>query len=310
MNYYIKNLCEIINCGSMDNTYKMSWIRSIVESCEKNPKQKIHFDELSPLIFKYYWNQSIFFQLKQSPSNNKKPEIIQLVEKEIEQYKNQFGNRPKRFVEVQDKISIPTSKISTILKIDVSHKFLNVGQKKYDIYQYDLDERSITIPYPEVIKDYSELLYPLINYRWVQKLELVDGSPRLSKKVIGVDRDNKPSRKSLKPFRKYLDLINPERRCFISGEKIPEHELSVDHVIPWSYMFSDDLWNLVYVSSSKNSSKSNRLPSEELISKLEQRNKKLLREMSNQGISDKKFDELELSIKKDYLRHHYIGFKG
>ena len=41
MNPYLKNVLDLINNGSMDNTYKMSWIRSIVESCEKSPKKNI-----------------------------------------------------------------------------------------------------------------------------------------------------------------------------------------------------------------------------------------------------------------------------
>ena len=76
MNTYIKDLTTIIRDCSMDNTYKMSWIRSIVEYSTKNPSvTKVHFNDLSPLIFKYYWNQTIFFNLEQGSNPNKKPEI-------------------------------------------------------------------------------------------------------------------------------------------------------------------------------------------------------------------------------------------
>ena len=105
--------------------------------------------------------------------------------------------------------------------------------------------------HPELIKEYSDILYQLINYRWTQKLEDLDGSPRISKKIRGVDRESTPKRQNLKSFHKYLDIENPERKCFITGDKIPDNNLSVDHVIPWSYMYSDDLWNLVYVNSSQ-----------------------------------------------------------
>ena len=40
MDDYIKNLINLIENGFEDNTYKMSWIRSIME-CEKNPKTRI-----------------------------------------------------------------------------------------------------------------------------------------------------------------------------------------------------------------------------------------------------------------------------
>ena len=58
-------------------------------------------------------------------------------------------------------------------------------------------------------------------------------------------------------------------RCFITGDKIADDE-SIDHVIPWSYLYSDDLWSLVLVKKGANSSKSNNIPEEDLIKKLEQ----------------------------------------
>ena len=62
MEPYIKKLSEIIRNSDMNNTYKMVWIRSIVETCVLVPdKETIHFDDLSPKIFGYYWNQTIFF---------------------------------------------------------------------------------------------------------------------------------------------------------------------------------------------------------------------------------------------------------
>ena len=55
MNKYLNDITTIIRDCSMVNTYKMSWIRSIVEYCSKNPNSSIiHFDDLSRLIFKYF----------------------------------------------------------------------------------------------------------------------------------------------------------------------------------------------------------------------------------------------------------------
>ena len=110
-------------------------------------------------------------------------------------------------------------------------------------------------------------------------------------------------------FRKYLDLENPEKICFISGEKIKD-DLSIDHVLTWSYLFSDDIWNLVYVKKDLNSSKSNKIPNEEIIKKLENRNNVLYNKMKGNNIKCKKFIELETSIKKDYVRKFWYGCKG
>ncbi|WP_082063253.1 HNH endonuclease domain-containing protein [Paenibacillus sp. IHBB 10380] len=47
---------------------------------------------------------------------------------------------------------------------------------------------------------------------------------------------------------------------------------AIDHVIPWLYLYSDYLWNLVYSHQTCNSSKSNVIPSETTIQRLEEKN--------------------------------------
>ena len=70
MDQYIKDLTYVIQNGEMENTYKMVWVRSIVETCVLDPNvQEIQFDHLSKLIFGYYWNQTIYFDLEQSPNH-------------------------------------------------------------------------------------------------------------------------------------------------------------------------------------------------------------------------------------------------
>ena len=309
MNKDLEELLNLINNGSMENTYKVSWIRSIVEICEDSPKKIIHFDDLSPLIFKYYWDQCIFFNLNQGQNRNNKPTIIQIVEKCIRDYQLKFGYKPESFIRVQNKIKIPIQKISKVLTQDVCKRFLKLNKKISNFYKYDLEKREIKISNPRFLKEYSEVLYQIINYRWTQKLEETDGSPRISKKIRGVERDKTPKRGNLKSFHKFLDIENPKKVCFLTGEKIIGI-ISVDHVIPWSYMYSDDLWNLVYVKPEENSSKSNRLPNEDLINKLNLRNKRLLKILIKKEIKSKHLEELKISIERDYVKKYWTGFKG
>lgn len=163
----------------MDNTYKMAWARSLVEHSESNPKQKeIHFDELSPLIFKYYWDQTIFFNLEQSPNTNNPPEILQIVRNKIAEYQNSHDSKqPINFIKVEDKVDFNPREISSVLKKDVSKRFKKVGGNEYFIYNLDRKNRKLSLYHPELLKEYSDLLYPIINYRWTQKLEAVNNSP-------------------------------------------------------------------------------------------------------------------------------------
>ena len=49
-------------------------------------------------------------------------------------------------------------------------------------------------------------------------------------------------------------------RDIFSGRPEAKDRYDVDHFIPWSFVMNDELWNLMPVDSSLNSSKSNRLP--------------------------------------------------
>lgn len=44
------------------------------------------------------------------------------------------------------------------------------------------------------------------------------------------------------------------------NEPIKRNTYDVDHFIPWSFVMNDELWNLMPMDASMNSSKSNRLP--------------------------------------------------
>lgn len=310
MHKYIEELTDLISNCSMDNTYKMAWCRALVEHSCNFTDNKIHFDKLSELIFKYYWDQTIFFNLEQGSNLNKKPTIIQIVKKEIDRYKKTYGVKPINFIRIKDKINIDVKRISKTLTYDVSWRFLNLGDKTYDIYSYKKGDKHLIIHQPKLIKDHSKILFQLINYKWSQKLEDLNNAPRISQKVRGVDRDQEPKRKSLKKFQQFLDIENPNRICFITGKAIPEKELSIDHIIPWSYMYSDDLWNLVYVNKSVNSSMNNRVKKDDIKDKLIKRNKKLLQLLDAKRNTGKEVEELRLANSKDYVELFWIGHQG
>ena len=285
----------------------MGWSKSIIECCVETPNEStISFDKISLKMFKYYWNQTIFFDLQQSPNPIKPPELYSYVKDVITEYQSEYGFKPVLFDRIEDKITVDITKLNRILKQDVCHRFLKVEGREYNLYDLDLKNMSITVHNPKILKEYSDFFFELINYRWTQILENFNSSPRISKKVKVIDI-SEIKRSSLQKFHKYLDKI--ECTCFICGNSILEKP-SIDHVIPWSYMYSDDLWNLVYTHKKCNSSKNNRIVDEVQIEKLERRNRELVEIMKNIGISDKHTEELQLSINKDYVRKFWIGFKG
>ena len=307
MNPTLSDWFEVIKNCSIENTYKMGWGKSIVECCFENDSEElIHFDRISMKMFKYYWNQTIFFDLQQGSNPKKPPQFISYVKSKIEEYQSQYGLQPKEFERIEDKINVEVKELNKILSYDVCYRFLKVGNKEYDLYELDKKERTIRVKNPHILKEYSDILFEVINYRWVQILETYNSSPRISKKIKITDRGG-IKRKSLKKFQKYLELT--DEKCFISGEEF-DGDLSIDHLIPWSFMFSDDIWNLVFVKKGYNSSKSNRIVDESEIIKLEERNRTLLQRMEENEMIDKNYSELKFSIEKNLLRKFWISFKG
>ena len=75
-------------------------------------------------------------------------------------------------------------------------------------------------------------------------------------------------------------------------------------------MYSDDLWNLVYVNKSVNSSMSNRVKKNNIKDKLIKRNKKLLQILDAKNISNKEVEELRLAIDKNYVELFWIAHQG
>ena len=138
----------------MDNTYKVAWARALVELCvERSPRQDYHFDEIATLIFKYYWNQSIYFDLQQGPSANRRPEIHTMVLEAIDEYQQRAGLQPRTFIEVAQNIDVPVQRISSVLAQDVCKRFVRLDKQVIDPYEFDLKQRTLRIKHPQLIKD-------------------------------------------------------------------------------------------------------------------------------------------------------------
>lgn len=327
-NNALKDFKKLIREGNYDNTYKMAWAKAIVVIClylnkkydELDYKVEIQLFDISKEMIKFYWNQTIFFNLIQGSNIQKRPALVTLVKEMIEDYYKMIGTRKPTFFENasvvinqkdKDYLNRKYKKGALILKQNVAFRFLRVNNQNIKtVYEYEMGWNSLFMQ-KELVKALAEEyedLFDIINYRWSLILENFNMSPRVNKKVRIID-DVDVKRSSLARFDKYLDLENSEHKCFICGKKINVNELARDHVIPWSYLYDDNLRNIVYVCQSCNSIKSNIIPSPETILKLKSRNKKLLYILEKEDISGKDVDELKLAIENDLVDQFYLRCK-
>lgn len=325
MNFVDKWLHIIRKC-SFDNTYKAAWAKAITEiaveyeyESEQDEVIEISLTTIAHKVIRYYWEQTLFFDLKQSGNPIKLPLIVSIVKELIASYQARTdsfkpikwfkANVENLFLHEYDKA---IKDIVKALKADVSYRFLRIEGKEIDgVYEYQqkADSLYITVDNLKQLKDYSLIVFDAINYKWVQMLENFNHSPRISKKVKIIDEEN-VRRKPLSKFAPYLKYENPEYICFLCGCVIVDGTPAIDHVIPWSYLYSDDLWNLVYAHQSCNSSKSNIIPSEDTIKRLEDRNMKLLEVLSMSEIKDKHLSELKMAIDNNFVKKFWIACQG
>ncbi|WP_212751472.1 HNH endonuclease signature motif containing protein [Pseudoalteromonas sp. S2721] len=311
MTNFLNQFLLVIQNSSVDNTYKMAWARAIVELSINRTEPRIYLEEIAKVMLRNYWNQTIFFDLVQGSNPSKPPEFIKKVKYLINSFYVIQGTQiPKRFELVEHLLDINYKKLVSILKRDVSWRFLNLGNEKAELYFYEQGADFILLENIQVLAQNSSLLFDSINFRWTQILEQFNTSPRVAKKVKSMDLGESIRRKSLRPFWPYLDVTNSKRICFICRNPIHEDQLSIDHVIPWSFMYSDDLWNLVYAHKGCNSQKLNVIPSQLDIERLNSRNEKLLKQLKQTELANKKHThELELAINQNYVEKFWISAK-
>ena len=318
MSEYIKLWLEIIENMNNDNTYKLAWGRALLELILEIEHVKddniISFNDIAKKMLKYYWNQIYFFNLKQSPA--KVLVIVQETEKCIHFVsQKKDSNIPIWFDQAEIYLKQDQSfyqkeikKIATKLTHDVSWRFKIVKGDSLEIYNLDIPNREVHFTKSDVydLKEYAFVLSQLLNYRWAQLLEKFNNSPKIASKVKGIS-DEKIRRHNLRKYRDILlEQMEDEKIIdFYTDDILDFNDISVDHVIPWSFMYSDDIWNLVLTSKSINSKKSNAVPSEQIIKKLESRNIKLLKVVKE----EKYKKELQIAIDNDYVRKFYLSFK-
>jgi len=111
----------------------------------------------------------------------------------------------------------------------------------------------------ELIKDNTVSILGWIRYEKVKWLQNNNPEvPGLVYKLAPMDEKMRKLGKVRELWEKVLDVAKV--RDVFTGETIVPKKYDVDHFIPWSFVMNDELWNLMPMDSSLNSSKSNRLP--------------------------------------------------
>lgn len=263
-------------------SYKFVLIKSLLENLYNvNEHLELTYFQVFESFTKIYWNLVIHHKLNQINMQGKKSGVQTVLEKFQKKY------------QIED--SIVYDKLPSQLQVELVQKVtkackINVmgaiyGDTAGTIYSFDnYDEKlKITPSFYSFMQKFQKVIMYLANYHLALFLEKFNDQGDTTRLLLKVENVSK--RSSLDTFYHLLAAVY-QQECFYCGKEIKSKKGNhVDHFIPWSFVQTDQLWNLVIACSSCNLSKNDKLAEVYYLEQLIVRNQDLIenKELNNRN---------------------------
>lgn len=263
----------------MSATYKPALLRALVRVARRSVHLAVPLETIGEQFAIMYWNQVVVHHLRQAAVLTKEAEIIRVLRSAAEKY----GVRAYSDLPENGRAALRKS-MARILRINVLAAFHSSKPASMPaLYAWSKDEAFILLSKEShaFLRRHGQVLELIANYEWAEFLEICNRfAPRVIQKVSG-----EAKRKSLQRYLRVL-LADGERACFYCRRKFDGFNGPVvDHVIPWSFVLEDSLWDLVLCCVPCNSAKSDWLPAREYLERLIERNAVIQKRELPSGIS-------------------------
>lgn len=260
------------------STYKFGLIKSILDNIlSVTPSERgleLSYREIFTKFSINYWNLITKYHLKQMHGN------MRYSDSQIEKIFEQALQRAAAIDKLEFESLAEEDKEWIIDNVTKECKKCVIGAlyENFDgqLYGFELKADGLWInpvAYEFMLK-YKPEIEQLNYFAWAKFLEKVNSDDALSR-VLGKLELSTPRRSDLSVYRKILEIEFENNTCFYCGKKI-KATAHVDHVIPWSFVKSDHLWNFVLACPACNSRKKDKLPSKENLSRVIVRNEKFI----------------------------------
>jgi 5-methylcytosine-specific restriction endonuclease McrA len=262
-------------------TYKYALIKALIENLyQVNEDFELTYDQLAYSFTKVYWNLIVHHNLTQH-NRGKNARVVSIIQDE----QRKHSIPPEMvFDKLQDSLQLKlVRKIKTTMKINVFGALYGDTREKFYAFDHKTEKLRLNPPVHAFMLNYQRLIVHLTNYHMAAMIEELNEVPSINCLLGKVESIAK--RSSLQPFEKIL-LSHLESRCFycekaLTGKKRETH---VDHFIPWSFVQSDNIWNLMLSCNKCNSSKSDKLPERGFLEDIIYRNEEFLTTKSDDRV--------------------------
>ena len=254
-------------------SYKYGFFKALLENLYNvNEKLELHYDQLFYSFSKIYWNLVVHHNLWQSNNRNQ----LSSIQKILDNYCIEH-NIPREWT---------FDKLSSSLQLEIIKAIKKAG-KKYVIgafygdtqnffYEFHLKNEYLRFNQPvyKFLQKYHRTLVNLTNYHLAKFLEKTNEVPNIDYLLTKVEVISR--RNSLAEFHRIL-IKYEEEKCFYCGKELHgrNRKTHVDHFIPWSYIQTDNLWNLVLACDQCNMQKSDKLAESDYLNHIISRNDEL-----------------------------------
>jgi hypothetical protein len=238
-----------------------------------NGKKRYSFEELFRFIIPFYFNMAVRYKIVERAAG-KIPKVIQNI---IDYCKD---HRIKDYLYEGDfeflcKQNLKAFFVCPLVCFEHTDKVSKIKSEN-TFFKYSLREKYIelTPQFYALLKDKNtkEIAKDVILLALVKFLEKYNTAPNIYHKIAGEE----PKRDLFRFKRIFADKNSPlaSEICCICGKSLKE-DFSLDHFIPFNYLHSDDIWNLIPVHQICNSIKNKKTGSDEIFNYLVERNRKL-----------------------------------
>lgn len=272
-NYVFSDAC------AKRSTYKFGLVKAILDnlfSAQESPRgMEINYSVLFAKFAENYWNVVMKYHLKQMKPDGRS-EITRL-EKIFSSLAGQ--NCVNEKIEFESLPEENRNRIIAEISKECRKYVVGALYKDFDgiLYGFDLKDSGIwlnPVAFEFMLKFKIEI-EQLNYYAWAKFMERINSDEAI-RHVLSKLELSTPRRQDLSIYRKILYDEFENCNCFYCGRKLNK-AVHVDHVIPWTFIKSDHLWNFVLACPGCNSRKKDFLPNKTDLSRVISRNETLQR---------------------------------
>ena len=273
-----KNLLSYISqsmfSGKHTTTYKYCFLKSILDNLYSvDENYSLDFNIIGETFVSIYWNMIVVYKIPQMSNyiTGARSIFEKITEKMISEkpylagihYESILEKDRKEFL----KKAIPEFSKNVIGAFHEDTEGMIYGFSKKDNKLW-FNEYSFNF-----LSDNKAIIEQVNYYQWLKMVDTILKNNKQSINNLSTILENITQRNDLSKYKRILEEYGETKTCFYCGKRIIKN-MHLDHVIPWSFLKNDNLWNFVCSCPTCNSSKNNILPKDIYLDKLVLRNKK------------------------------------